>query len=151
MSGLIDTNILLYAANSDSDEHQNAYQFLAHAAITADPWYLTEGIIYEFLRVSTHARVFPHPLTWKKALEFVNPLLTNDNFMLLVCADDHWNELEKTLETLSYPSGNLFFDIRTVILMKEHGIRRIYTTDTDFLQFTGIEVVNPLHKPSAQK
>jgi len=28
--------------------------------------------------------------------------------------------------------------------MREHGVGRIYTTDTDFLQFEGIEVVNPL-------
>jgi predicted nucleic acid-binding protein len=28
--------------------------------------------------------------------------------------------------------------------MREHGIKRIYTTDTDFLQFGDIEVVNPL-------
>jgi predicted nucleic acid-binding protein len=30
--------------------------------------------------------------------------------------------------------------------MKEHGIRKIYTTDTDFLQFSGIEVINPLRE-----
>jgi predicted nucleic acid-binding protein len=40
------------------------------------------------------------------------------------------------------------FDIRTVVMMREHGIRRVYTTDTDFLQFSGVEVINPL-RPSA--
>lgn len=52
--------------------------------------------------------------------------------------------LEKVLSNLHYPAGNLFFDIRTVVLMHEHGIRQIYTTNTDFLQFPGIKVVNPL-------
>jgi predicted nucleic acid-binding protein len=28
--------------------------------------------------------------------------------------------------------------------MREHGVREIYTTDTDFLQFSGIKVINPL-------
>jgi len=28
--------------------------------------------------------------------------------------------------------------------MREHGVRRIHTTDSDFLQFDGIDVVNPL-------
>jgi predicted nucleic acid-binding protein len=28
--------------------------------------------------------------------------------------------------------------------MREHGIRRIFTTDTDFLQFDGIDVHDPL-------
>jgi len=27
--------------------------------------------------------------------------------------------------------------------MREHGVARIYTADTDLLQFSGIEVVNP--------
>lgn len=52
--------------------------------------------------------------------------------------------LEKVLSNLHYPAGNLFFAIRTVVLMHEHGIRQIYTTNTDFLQFPGIKVVNPL-------
>jgi predicted nucleic acid-binding protein len=45
---------------------------------------------------------------------------------------------------LTQPTGNLFFDLRTAALMREHGIRDIYTTDTDFLQFAGIRVINPL-------
>lgn len=36
------------------------------------------------------------------------------------------------------------FDLRTVALMHKHTVRRIYTADTDFLQFERIEVVNPL-------
>ncbi len=48
------------------------------------------------------------------------------------------------MSDLTYPAGNLFFDIQTAVLMREHGIKRIYTTDTDFLQFSEIEVVNPL-------
>ncbi|MEB2284301.1 MAG: hypothetical protein OZ922_06475 [Myxococcales bacterium] len=45
---------------------------------------------------------------------------------------------------LTHPSGNLFFDVRTAVLMREHGVRRIYTVDSVFAQFPEIEVVNPL-------
>ena len=48
------------------------------------------------------------------------------------------------MKGLHAPVGNLFFDIRTAVLMREHGIRVIYTADTDFLQFEEIEVINPL-------
>jgi len=34
--------------------------------------------------------------------------------------------------------------VRTVVLMREHGVREIYTIDTDFLQFQDITVINPL-------
>jgi predicted nucleic acid-binding protein len=45
---------------------------------------------------------------------------------------------------IHHPSGNLFFDIRTVVLMREHGAREIHTTGTDFLQFRDIQAINPL-------
>jgi uncharacterized protein len=144
MAGIIDTNILLYAANKDSDEHPAAAEFLAKAATSPEPWFLTEGIVYEFLRVSTHPKVFPKPLGWKESMHFLSPFLESSNFLVLTAADLHWPLLEEVLASITHPSGNLFFDIRTVVLMREHGIKEIYTTDTDFLQFPLIKVVNPL-------
>lgn len=144
MSGIVDTNILLYGVNSDAPEHAAAHRFLEQIGRTADPWYLTDGIVYEFLRVATHPKVFPQPLSWRDALAFVGPLLDAENVHVLRATDEHWALLDDVLGSLTRPSGNLFFDIRTVVLMREHGIRRIFTTDTDFLQFDGIDVHDPL-------
>lgn len=144
MAGVIDTNLLLYAVNEDADEHAAAVAFLEATTTSRAAWFFTEGIVYEFLRVATHARVFPEPLTWKQALEFLQPLLESDQFQILVAGKQHWTLLADVLKETVHPSGNLFFDVRTVVLMREHGVRRIYTTDTDFLQFREIEVVNPL-------
>jgi len=144
LPGLVDTNLLLYGANADAAEHARARAFLVDIGRTADPWYLTEGIVYEFLRVSTHPKVFPAPLSAHDALAFLRPLLEAENVHVLGAAQGHWTVLGEVLEGLTHPSGNLFFDVRTAVLMREHGVGRIYTTDTDFLQFEGIEVVNPL-------
>jgi predicted nucleic acid-binding protein len=35
-------------------------------------------------------------------------------------------------------------DVQTAVLMREHGIRRIYTRDADFHRFEFLEVVDPL-------
>ena len=59
MPGVIDTNLLLYGVNRDSEEHAAARTFLTEAGASPEQWYLTEGIVYEFLRVATHARIFP--------------------------------------------------------------------------------------------
>lgn len=40
--------------------------------------------------------------------------------------------------------GPLAHDAHTAALMREHGVRAIYTRDTDFHRFPGIEVVDPL-------
>jgi len=144
MAGMVDTNILLYAANQDAEEHGAALGFLHKAAAAPGPWFLTEGILYEFMRVCTHPKVFERPLTWKETINFIQPLLMSRRFDILTASEQHWEILEKVLGDLTRPSGNLFFDIRTVVLMREHGVREIYTTDTDFLQFPGIRVINPL-------
>ena len=146
MPGFVDTNILLYGANRDAPEHPAARDFLAEIGTTADPWYLSDGVVYEFMRVSTHPKVFPRPLDWREALAFLQPLLNADNLRILAAARDHWTLLGEVLAGLTHPAGNLFFDVRTVVLMREHGIRRIYTTDADFLQFDAIEVINPLRR-----
>ena len=57
--------------------------FLTRAAESADQWYLTEGILYEFLRVATHARVFDRPLTWREALDFLGPFLASPRFQII--------------------------------------------------------------------
>jgi hypothetical protein len=144
MGGIIDTNLLLYGANKDAEEHRSAVAFLNQTASSRDLWFLTEGICYEFLRVATHPKVFVKPLTWKEALRFLQSFWDSSAFEILVAGEDHWFILKEILEETTHPSGNLFFDIRTVVLMREHGIREIYTTDTDFLQFKGVKVINPL-------
>lgn len=94
--------------------------------------------------MATHPRVFPDPLAWEDALGFIRQILESDRFELLQAAGSHWAILDSVLQSLAHPAGNLFFDLRTVTLMKEHGIRTIYTADGDFLSFSGIDVVNPL-------
>ena len=145
MPGLIDTILLLYAVNTDAPEHGGAQQFLTSSLETGDSWYLTEGIAYEFLRVSTHAKVFDQPLTWDQALSFLEAIWSRDNVTVLSAGVDHWSTLRERLESIRHPAGNLFFDIRSYVLMREHSIKKIYTADSDFLQFDDIEVVNPIH------
>ena len=41
-------------------------------------------------------------------------------------------------------SGNLFQDLHTAVLMRENGVRRICTRDTDFHRFPFLSVVDPL-------
>ena len=144
MAGVVDTNLLLYAANVDSPEHSAAVEFVRAAEASGQTWYLTEGIIYEFLRVVTHPLVFSRPLEWREGLAFLRPFLDSPRFEVLRSTERHWQLLAKLLEALTAPVGSLFFDIHTAVLMREHGIREIYTVDTDFLQFPEILVVNPL-------
>lgn len=144
MAGVVDTNILLYAANRDVPEYSAAARFLGKVLGSAERWYLTEGIVYEFLRVATHPQVFSAPLSARNALTFIRALTGSNVFEVLVASKRHWQTLGEVVAGLSHPWGNLFFDIRTVALMREHGVREIHTADTHFRLFSGINVLNPL-------
>jgi predicted nucleic acid-binding protein len=39
--------------------------------------------------------------------------------------------------------GNLVYDVHTAILMREHGVREIYTRDTDFHRSPFLRVAAP--------
>ena len=41
------------------------------------------------------------------------------------------------------PSGNLVSDAHVVALMRENGVRTIWTHDRDYRRFSGIEVRDP--------
>lgn len=110
---------------------------------SADAWYLTEGVVCEFLRMATHPEVFASPLDAKDALRFVDVLIQRDNVHVLAAGAAHWSILAELLAELTHVSGTLLFDVRTFALMREHGVGRIYSVETDMLQFAGIEVVNP--------
>lgn len=49
----------------------------------------------------------------------------------------------EVIRELSFLYGHLLYDAHTAILMKEHGIKRIYTRDVDFHRFPFLEPVDP--------
>ncbi len=141
---VVDTNILLYAADEDAPEHRPCREFLLACRRGPDPWYVTWGIIYEFLRVATHPRVFPHAWSMKEAWMFLNALWASPACSFLQETERHAQTAQSVLTDLPNLSGNMVCDAHIAILMKEHGVKRIYTRDTDFHRFPFLEVVDPL-------
>lgn len=141
---VVDTNILVYAADRDSPFHDLCFERIEEWRKEASPWYTTWGILYEFLRVVTHPRVFRKPWTAGKAWEFVEALLVSPSLGLLRPGDRHAVFAAEVIKILPFLSGNLMFDTQTAILMKEHGLKQIYTRDTDFFRFPFLEPVDPV-------
>lgn len=140
---VVDTNILVYAADADSPDHAECRRRVEAWRRQATPWHLTWGIVYEYLRVSTHANVFRKPFTMPQAWSFIEAILASPSLEMLVETDRHASVASAFIEEVSGLRGNLAFDAHTAILMREHGIRRIYTRDMDFHRFPDIEVIDP--------
>lgn len=144
MRFLVDTNVLLYAANKPFPQHQRAHEFLQPALEGEIPWCLTWPIVYEFLRVCTHPRVFPRPLTSLEAEALVGSLLDSPTLTMLSPTSRHHHVLKQTLAEIASPAGNIFHDIAIAVTMREHGVGEIATADADFLQFKFLKVTNPV-------
>lgn len=141
---VVDTNILVYAADQDSQFHSRCRELMEEWRGQASPWYVTWGILYEFLRVITHPRVFRKPWSIIKAWGYVKAILGSSSLGILIAGERHAAVAAEVIEGLPSLSGNLLYDAQTAVLMREHGIRRIYTRDTDFHRFPFLEPVDPV-------
>lgn len=141
---LADTNVLVYAANSGASEHARCRALLDDWRAGPTPWCVSWSILYEFLRVVTHRRVFRAPLSADGAWRFVEALLASPSLQILAETSRHAAVAAQTIAEVPLLSGNLLHDAHTAILMREHGIRRIYTRDADFHRFPFLEVVDPI-------
>ena len=140
---LVDTNILIYAADADSPWHVRARGWLDRRRAQPDAWYATWPILYAFLRVTTHSRVMRQPWGVREAWEFVAALLAAPGLDVLVPTERHADVAAQVFSELPDLAGNLLHDAHTAILMREHGIRQICTRDVDFHRFPFLEVVAP--------
>ena len=143
---VVDTNILIHAANEDAPEHVRCRSRLDEWRSLAGAWYLTWGICHEFLRVTTHPRVMERPLSAAQAWSFLQSVLASPAVSLLVPTQRHAAVVTELIDRVPELRGNLMHDATTVALMREHGIRRIYTRDTDFHRFPDIEPIDPLRE-----
>lgn len=144
---VVDTNILVYAADEDAPAHGVCRELLEQWRRQQSVWYTTWGVVYEFLRIVTHPRVLRIPWTSTNAWSFVDAMLGSTALSLLVETDRHAAVVAQVLREVPQLGGNLMHDAHTAVLMREHGIRQIYTRDTDFHRFPFLEVIDPLTLP----
>lgn len=141
---VVDTNVLIYAADQESPYYSRCRELLESWRTQPSAWYVTWPILYEFLRVSTHPRVFRNPWPAAQAWSFVEAVLAAPALSILIAGDRHTSVAAEVIRQVPHLRGNLMHDVHTAVLMREHGIRRIYTRDTDFHRFPFIEPLDPL-------
>jgi toxin-antitoxin system PIN domain toxin len=141
---VVDTNVLVYAADESAPEHARCRALVEAWRRRNGAWYVTWGIAYEFLRVVTHARVMRHPWAIADGARFLAVLLASPSLGILVPTDRHARVLADVVTEVPGLAGNVLHDAQTAVLMREHGIRRICTRDTDFHRFPFLEPIDPL-------
>jgi toxin-antitoxin system PIN domain toxin len=138
----VDVNVLLYASDTSSPRQAAALRFVQQRATDPDLFCVAWPTLMAYVRISTHPRIFAHPLTPAEALRNIESLLGLPRVRVLA-------EREGFLETYRavtgrFPvRGNLVPDAHLAALLRQHGVPRLYTIDRDFRKFDFLDVVDP--------
>lgn len=137
-----DINLLLYAYDAASPFHAKAAGWWQGCLSGEEPVGLPGVVAFGFLRVSTSARAFVHPLTPAEATRHLLSWLAQPAVRVLEPSPNHFEGVCKLLETLG-TAGNLVTDAQIAALTIEKGAV-LHTADADFIRFPGLRWFNPL-------
>jgi toxin-antitoxin system PIN domain toxin len=143
MSYSIDANILVYASDEKSPQHDIANRFMQGRGDDPDLLCLTWGTLLAYQRIVTHHSIFRTPLLPHQAWDNVMNLLTLPRCRTIVEQDGFEVEYEKISRTVGV-KGNLVPDAHLAVILRQHGVSRIYSADSDFRKFEFLKVINPL-------
>ncbi len=142
MSYSVDANVLLYASDRSSPKHPEAIRFLKQRASDPDLFCIAWSTLIAFLRISTHPRIFARPLSPDDALGNVESLLSLPHVRML-SEGEGFLEIYREVTARFPVRGNLVPDAHLAALLRQHGVRRLYTVDRDFRKFDFLEVADP--------
>ena len=141
MTTLVDTNVLLYAADSDSAFHQRSYDWmsstLAGAGTVGFAWIALVG----FIRIATNPRIMRSPATGEEAFDVVDDWLAQPGAIVMHPTPAHTSVLRQLLR-ITGTAANLVNDAHLAALALEHHAD-ICSFDTDFDRFHGVRRIEP--------
>lgn len=139
---LVDTNILLYAVDESSAQHDRSRSWLEEqlngTRRVGLPWQCLTG----YLRIATHPRAFDRPLTAAQAMSDVEAWLAAPAAWIPLPTSAHAEVLGNVLRRHGV-TADLVPDARLVALALEHGLT-VCSADTDFARFPEVEWLDPL-------
>ncbi|RMI09796.1 MAG: PIN domain-containing protein [Calditrichaeota bacterium] len=144
----IDTNILVYAHNLDSQFNEKASLFLEKVMNERDEEgnlsvCLPSQVLIEFVNVITRQNL-EKPLSLSQAIEIVDDYLKAGIKIIYQRNTQVYTFLE-LLRSLS--SRKKIFDVALVATLRDNDITGLYTVNVeDFKEFDFLEVVNPLEE-----
>jgi uncharacterized protein len=142
MSFAIDVNVLLYASNVDAPQQAEAIRFLRDVAERKELIGIPYPVALGYLRIATHPRIFPHPLTPEEALSNLGSLAALPNVRFLSEREGFFEDYREMTASIS-ARGNLVPDAHTATILRQHDIHVLYTADRDFRRFAFLDVRDP--------
>lgn len=141
MSVTLDANVLVYASNEAEAVHKDARQLVTRLAAGPELVYLFWPVLLGYLRIVTHPAILPRPLNPHEATANVESLLDRPHVRTAGEAEGFWKLFRATGQDRA--RGNDVPDAHLATLMRQNGVRVIYTRDRGFRRFPDIDAVDP--------
>ncbi len=141
MSASVDANVLIYAANVDDPLHAPAKSLVERLTAGPDLLYLFWPTILAYLRITTNPRALLSPLSSSQAIENIDGLLRLPHVVTAAEGGAFWRTYVASGGGDS--RGNAVPDTHLAALMRENGVRILYTRDSGFRRFEFLDVRNP--------
>jgi len=142
LSETVDTNILVYATHTGSPFHARARALVDHLVAGPGLAYVFWPAVVGYLRIVTHPSILGAPLSGDEAMANIDGLLAPPHIRGAGEGSNFWPTFRSVAEDVR-PRGNLVSDVHLAALMREHGVRTIWSHDRDFRKFGGIRVRDP--------
>ena len=144
MTASVDANILVYADNADDPGHDVARTLIERLAAGPDLLYLFWPTILGYVRIVTNPRILKYPVTPTEAARNVEALIRLPHVVTPGESDAFW----ETYLVCGGGSarGNAVPDTHLAALMRENGVRTLYTRDSGFRRFEFLDVRNPFQR-----
>ena len=143
MSFGIDVNILLYASDGGSPQHDKARAFIQRCFEGDEVFCLAWVTLISYVRMATHPAAFERPLSHADAVRNVEALVASPMCRVIGEDEGFW-EVYRRLTDEVPTRGNLVPDAHLASILVQHGVVRLYTHDRDFRKFRILRVIDPL-------
>jgi toxin-antitoxin system PIN domain toxin len=138
----VDVNVLLYASTAGSPLHERATEFLSECRSGPDLFCLGWPTLMAYLRMVTHPGIVSPPLLPRQAEENIESLVGLPNVRLLAEQEGFWELYRQTTRDVVV-RGKLVPDAHLATLLRQHGVRTLYSNDRDFRKFDFLDLRNP--------
>lgn len=138
----VDANVLVYASDTGSPRHARARQLLEDLATGTELTTLFWPVLLGYVRIATNPRVLRQPLSSQAAMSNIENLVQRPHVRVVGEGDGFWPVFRETADPVQ-PTGNLVPDAHLAALMRQYGVRDIWTNDRDFRKFDNIVTHDP--------
>lgn len=143
----IDTNIFVYALNSESDAHKRARHFLEAVSAQTDV-VIAELVLVELYLLIRNPAVFPRPFNASDAADVCRRLRRNPRWQIVECR----SVMDRVWDKAAKPgvARRRIIDVRLAYTLHAAGVDRFATRNVaDFTDLGLFDVFDPLASPEA--